>query len=213
MTDSAVTNATGKPIDEWFAVIENAGKASATHKEIADFLHEEHDVSYWWAQELTVEYEKHIGRRVLGQTQDGLYQVGVSKTVRAPAAAVWRLLDSADGIALLTADTPDAPGSQPSLEADAPLAALEASGEDGFRAKATTYSAGSHVRMQWQHPDWPSHSILQIRVSPKSTDSCVLTFHQEKLPSEEARQAMRARWRDVAARLAFAAAADSSDGR
>jgi uncharacterized protein YndB with AHSA1/START domain len=205
MTNSAVSKGTGRTLDEWFVVIERAGKTSAPHKEIADFLHEEHGVGYWWAQELTVEYEKHVGRRVLGQTQDGLFQVGVSKTLRAPAAAVWRLLDSPEGVALLTAETPDAPESQPSPEADGPLAALDASGGNGIHAKATTYRAGSHVRMQWQHPEWPSYSILQVRVTPKSKDSCVLAFHQEKLPSEKARQAMRERWRAVAALVAATA--------
>jgi hypothetical protein len=73
---------------EWFKVIQQAGMAHASHKQIADFLCENPIISSWWAQEITVEYEKHIGRRQLGQIQDGLYQIGVSKTIDASAAVV-----------------------------------------------------------------------------------------------------------------------------
>ena len=88
MNELTLAKATGCSKSEWFEIIRAAGKANASHKEIADFLHEAHDVSAWWAQEITVEYEKYIGRRILGQTQDGLFQLGVSKTITAAADTV-----------------------------------------------------------------------------------------------------------------------------
>ena len=95
MRENAFERATGRTKSEWFDVIRGAGKDAASHKEIADFLHELHGVPHWWAQEITVEYEKHTGRRVLGQTRDGLFQIGVSKTIDASAARLWDLLQSA----------------------------------------------------------------------------------------------------------------------
>ena len=85
MNDQTLKKATGSAKAQWYEIIRGAGKAEASHKEIADFLHQAHEVSRWWAQEITVEYEKHIGRRVLGQTQDGAFQIGVSKTIGASA--------------------------------------------------------------------------------------------------------------------------------
>ena len=66
MDVATIRKSTGKSLDEWEAVIHEAGIADASHKEIADFLHEANGVSYWWAQAITVEYEKRIGRRITG---------------------------------------------------------------------------------------------------------------------------------------------------
>jgi uncharacterized protein YndB with AHSA1/START domain len=38
-------------------------------------------------------------------------------------------------------------------------------------------------RLQWQPPEWSSHSILQIRLTPKAEGKTTISFHQEKLPS------------------------------
>jgi len=81
----------------------------------------------------------------------------------------------------------------------------------GIRILTTTFSAGSHVRMQWKHPQWPNHSILQIRVTPKSQHKALLSFHQERMPSREARTTMREHWKGVADRISQMAAAVSGD--
>jgi hypothetical protein len=216
MKEKTLEQATGRPKSEWFEIIRRAGTAEASHKEIADFLHKAHDVSHWWAQEITVEYEKHIGRRVLGQTQDGLFQIGVSKTVTAPAGKVWNLLQSAAGISLLISN-PDAelPSKHPpaipaSLKE---LEALDGESDSGIRVETTTFKAGSHVRIRWQRSGWPSHSILQIRLTPKSETKTTLSFHQEKLPSRDDRDKMQGHWRRVAEQIAeMAATAGSAEG-
>jgi hypothetical protein len=203
MKDEAVKKGTGRSLAEWYAVIQKAGWADASHKQIADFLHERHDVSYWWAQEITVEYEKHIGRRKPGQTQDGLFQIGVSKTINAPAADVWKVLQSRWGISLLT-DSAVAEGiARDNSSASAPdgLGALEflkGKSVSGIRLSTTTFESGSHVRMQWQRPDWSNHSILQVRVMPKTESKTILSFHQEKLPTQHDRREMREYWQHVA---------------
>lgn len=193
MNDQAIVEATGASLDQWADRIEEAGLGHASHKAIVDHLHRSHSVSYWWAQEITVEYEKRIGRRVVGQTQDGLFQVGVSKTLNAPAGAVWRYLESEAGRTALF-------GSASGGFAE--VAALEGEDANGVRVKTTTYVPESHVRMQWQRPDWIDASILQIRVTKKASSKSTLSFHQEKLPSEVARHEMRERWRNVCAAIA-----------
>lgn len=79
--DSSVIKATGKPLAHWLKTIKNSGKGDLPHKNIADFLHNECGLTYWWAHEITVLYEKSAGRRVTGQTQGSGFQVGVSKTL------------------------------------------------------------------------------------------------------------------------------------
>ena len=215
MKTQTVEQATGRGKAEWFEIIRSAGKAKASHKEIADFLKETHDISYWWAQEITVEYEQHIGRRVLGQTQDGFYQIGVSRTVPVPANSVWELLHSTEGIDLITRDPAVDP--PPGHGADVPssmmaMNALNGQSATGVRVTTTTFESGSHVRMRWQRRGWPTHSILQIRVLPKSETKTTLSFHQERLPSRDARNDMQSHWRRTAQLMAEMLAPAGSKG-
>jgi uncharacterized protein YndB with AHSA1/START domain len=192
MNKEAIKKGTGKAPDEWFGWIEKAGLKDRPHKEIADYVYDKGGVSYWWAQEITVEFEKHIGRRIVGQTEDGLFQIGVSKTIAAPAPEVWEWLQSAEALALITDSAESGAGA---------LETLDCSGGKVI-AKTTTFKAGSHVRLRWRKNDWPSYSILQIRVTPKGDGKTVLAFHQEKLPSESARARMREYWQNVAEQAA-----------
>ena len=217
MNEKSVMRATGRTLDEWFRLIEREGMSEASHKRIAAELHKHHGASAWWAQEITVAYEKHIGRRVLGQTADGLFQIGVSKTVDAPAEAVWKCLESREGISLITSCPKEAASMQPGTQAESrsglkAIGALDGTGSDGVKVLTTTFAAGSHVRMRWKHPQWPHHSILQIRVTPKTKDKSLLAFHQEKMPSQQARAAMREHWRDIADRLSQMARPTAGSG-
>jgi hypothetical protein len=216
MNEQTLKQVTGRSKSEWYEIIQGAGKAEASHKEIADFLHQVHEVSSWWAQEITVEYEKHIGRRVLGQTQDGLFQIGVSKTITAPAARVWSFLQSAQGIGLVTSSPGvDLSSGHTKMIPDSlkALNALEGESATGIRVVTTTFEPGSHVRMRWQRTGWRAHSILQIRVIPKTEAKTTLSFHHEKLPSRKERQEMQKHWRRVAQVMAeILATADSGGG-
>jgi hypothetical protein len=78
----AVIKSTGKSWDEWFALLDEADAAKMTHKEIANWLHAHGDIeSGWWCQSVAVAYEQRIGRRKAGQTCDGDYSVGASRTL------------------------------------------------------------------------------------------------------------------------------------
>jgi hypothetical protein len=58
------------------------------HPDIVKWLAAEHDVPPWWTQDITVRYEKRIGRRVLGQRGSTFSATG-TKTI-AVAADVAR---------------------------------------------------------------------------------------------------------------------------
>lgn len=81
MDDTPVTRATGRGLHEWFAILDEHGARDLPHRDIARLLSGEHGVSGWWSQNVTVEYERHIGRRDTGQTQSGDYEGTVSKTL------------------------------------------------------------------------------------------------------------------------------------
>jgi hypothetical protein len=90
MTDAAVATKTGRTWKEWVAELDRAGAAAKPHAEIARLLHEEHGVPGWWAQTVTVGYERVRGLRQKGQRRDGTYEVGKSKVYPVPVARLWK---------------------------------------------------------------------------------------------------------------------------
>ncbi len=82
-TDTTITLRTGRPWSEWFAILDAWGAADRSHTEIARWLVSEHRVGGWWSQEVTVGYERAIGRRKVGERTDG-FSITVSRTVDAP---------------------------------------------------------------------------------------------------------------------------------
>lgn len=80
-TDESVQKATGRVWDEWMSELERVNASKLSHKDMAAMLVDTYDVSAWWAQTITVEYERFIGRREVGQSCEGDYQAGGSKTL------------------------------------------------------------------------------------------------------------------------------------
>ena len=72
---------TGHGYDHWFAVLDRFGALRAGHTASARHLLEEHGVSAWYSQAITVAYERAKGARVLGQTSRGSYQFSVSRVL------------------------------------------------------------------------------------------------------------------------------------
>ncbi|CAN5472389.1 hypothetical protein BH20CHL7_BH20CHL7_09050 [soil metagenome] len=93
--DETVVKGTGHDWDHWLATLDAWGATDRTHAEIARWLTEAQDISGWWAQTVTVGYERARGRRALHQTSRG-FEVSVSRTMRAPQADVWAVLTDPD---------------------------------------------------------------------------------------------------------------------
>jgi hypothetical protein len=86
----AVAAATGRGWGEWFAVLDAWDASERSHREIARHLMSEHGVPGWWAQTVTVGYERARGMRAKHERPNG-FSVSVSRTVAVP---VDRLLAS-----------------------------------------------------------------------------------------------------------------------
>lgn len=91
MSAEALLRATGKTWDEWFALLDAWGAPDHTHAEIARHVHELHEIDGWWAQGVTVGYERARGLRQRHQRPDG-FSVNASKTVAAPLARLYAAL-------------------------------------------------------------------------------------------------------------------------
>lgn len=87
--DDAIRNGSGKTWAEWREVLDAWGAPEKTHTEIARYVANDLGVDEWWAQGVTVGYERLIGRREVGQRLDGSYSASVSKTIAADQADVF----------------------------------------------------------------------------------------------------------------------------
>jgi hypothetical protein len=94
ISDEAVTGATGRDWAGWRGYLDGIGAAALDHKAIAARLSAV-GVPGWWAQMVTVEYERMIGRRGVGQRCDGAFSASASRTIAGDkdgALARWRAL-------------------------------------------------------------------------------------------------------------------------
>ena len=78
-SDETIKRGSGKSWEEWFEILDAWGATKRTHGEIARHVNQEHDVPGWWAQTVTVGYERGRGMRKVNERDTGFY-VGVSKT-------------------------------------------------------------------------------------------------------------------------------------
>ena len=83
LSDATIHRATKRGWDEWFALLDAWGGTERKHPEIARWLVDEHGVGSWWAQSITVGYERAHGMRAKHQMASG-FSISINKTVAAP---------------------------------------------------------------------------------------------------------------------------------
>jgi hypothetical protein len=86
--DAKIKEATGKKWDQWFSILDRWGAKGRKHGEIARFLMETHEVENWWAQTITVGYERDRGLRLKYQQADG-FTISASKTIAVPLEVLF----------------------------------------------------------------------------------------------------------------------------
>ena len=96
-----IAEATGTPWDTWTARLDAHGARRMSHARIARHLTEQLDGVVanpgWWAQQITVAYEQHIGTRRPGQAGDGSWAVSAGRTVPGTADEVLAHWDALMG--------------------------------------------------------------------------------------------------------------------
>lgn len=89
ISDEAVKKTTGKIWKEWFSILDDEDSTSKPHKEIASWLSKNFDISGWWCQMITVQYERERGMREVHEKKDG-FEAGKSKTFYHPIERVYK---------------------------------------------------------------------------------------------------------------------------
>jgi hypothetical protein len=90
VSDEAIRRGSGKGWDEWVAVLDAWGALDRSHTEIANHVHEAFGVDGWWAQSVTVGYERLKDLREVGEVAGGRFAGSASKTFPVPLDRLWQ---------------------------------------------------------------------------------------------------------------------------
>lgn len=90
--EDALTRATDRSWTHWIRLLDAEQAHQWPHREIAAWLVANHEISTWWAQSVTVGYERVRGLRALGQRRDGQWEVSRSRTFPWSSERVFRAL-------------------------------------------------------------------------------------------------------------------------
>ena len=191
MSDEAFRKRTGHGLDHWFAILDSFGGVEKGHTATARYLNEEHGVDGWYAQGITVAYERARGVRVANQRTDGAYEVSVSKVLTGTTGDVVKWL------------------SDPKLRrrwssgVDAKLADALASSLNGAGAKGIVVRADGLGRHRYK---W-GKTTVQLYLTPKPGGKVTFVATHMKLADAAAVETSRAQWRAAVNALAKALSA------
>ncbi|HYT87172.1 MAG TPA: hypothetical protein VEL76_00500 [Gemmataceae bacterium] len=88
-SDATLKAKTGCAWERWVKALDRAQAYTWPHRDIAEYVHEKYKVPGWWAQTVTVGYERIKGLRAIGQRRDGSFEATKSKTFAVPLARLY----------------------------------------------------------------------------------------------------------------------------
>ena len=89
-SDAAVKAQTGCTWERWVKALDRVAAHTWPHRRIAQYVHEKYKVPGWWAQTVTVGYERIKGLRAIGQRRDGAFEATKSKVFAVPLPRLYR---------------------------------------------------------------------------------------------------------------------------
>jgi uncharacterized protein YndB with AHSA1/START domain len=188
-TSESLVKHTGFNWDQWIVKLKKAGADLLTHKEIVALLKTKFKVTPWWQQIIASGYEIHIGKKIEGQNEKGLYQVTVTKMMNIAPKKMWDFLSSPEGLNVWLK-----PLSEFHMEKGE---SFEVSG--GIFGEVRTIKPPEKVRLKWEDPDWARKSVVQIYVLPRPTEKnrCMLVIMHEELMNPRIKEKQRTYWKGI----------------
>ena len=178
MSDAKVREKTGHGLDHWFEVLDRFGAVEKGHTVAARHLYETHGVDGWYAQGITVAYERARGLRAVNQRCDGWYEVSVSKILATNTTGIIKALsDPVRRERLAGADT----GLMAALNT-----ALDSPESKGFVVRP---DGQARFRYKW------GDTTVQLHVWPRPGGKVSLVVTNEKLRAAEMVEERRGMWR------------------
>jgi hypothetical protein len=92
-SDAILKEKTGCTWERWVKALDRSKAYTWPHREIAKHVQERYKVPGWWAQTVTVGYERIKGLRAVGQRRDGSFEANKSRTFAVPLARLYRAFE------------------------------------------------------------------------------------------------------------------------
>ena len=89
-SDEIMKARTGCTWERWVKAIDHVRAYEWTHTDIARYVSEKYKIPGWWAQSVTVGYERIKGLRAIGQRRSGAWEASKSRTYAAPVDMIFR---------------------------------------------------------------------------------------------------------------------------
>jgi hypothetical protein len=185
VSDARSREKTGHGLDHWFAVLDRFGGVEKGHTAAARHLYDGHGVDGWYAQGITVAYERARGVRALNQRRDGGYEVSVSKVLPASTADVIKAFSETRRRRRWI------DGADPRL-----VSALSAA--LGRSSKGFVVKPNGQARLTYA---WDSTAV-ELYLLPKTGGKSSIVAVSKKLPAPALVDERRAQWRAALGGLA-----------
>jgi hypothetical protein len=94
-SDAILKEKTGCTWERWVKALDRVKAHSWPHSRIAKHVSEKYQIPGWWAQTVTVGYERIKGLRAVGQRRDGSFEANKSKTLPVALPRLYRAFSHA----------------------------------------------------------------------------------------------------------------------
>jgi uncharacterized protein YndB with AHSA1/START domain len=94
-SDAVLEARTGGTWERWVKALDRVQAYTWSHGEIAAHVREKYEIPGWWAQGVTVGYERIKGLRAVGQRRDGSFAATKCRTFAVPLVRLYRAFHDA----------------------------------------------------------------------------------------------------------------------
>ncbi len=94
-SDAIMKERTGCTWERWVKALDREKAYTWPHRDIARHVVDKYKIPGWWAQSVTVGYERIKGLRAVGQRRGGLFEAGKSKTFPVPVVRLYHAFSDA----------------------------------------------------------------------------------------------------------------------
>ncbi|MFQ5552765.1 MAG: SRPBCC domain-containing protein [Thermoplasmata archaeon] len=181
--EGSVKAKTGRGWDEWFSLLDAWGAAEEGHAPTAKHLAEAYDLSGWWAQTITVEYERVRGLREVGQRGEE-FVVTVQRTIRASPEASYAALTEPDHLSRWF--TQDA-------RADLRIGGRYEN-KDGDRGEFLRLDPPTRIKYTWENPDHAPGTMVEVWIEHKDEAKSLIRLEHSRLKNREEFEDLKNGW-------------------
>ena len=182
VTNEAAEAATGKTLDQWFALLDAWDGLKKGRRAVNSHLYEQ-KVDPWWCTTISVEYEKHHDIR----KKDGLYEgyfICSTKTIAAPIDDVFKAWSTGETLskwfsASAKADVKDGGTYQT---------------KDGDKGTFLRVRKNKDIRMTFENPAFSSASQVDVQFQDKGKGKTGLLVNHARLQTRAEADGIRTAW-------------------